>query len=228
MKDIKDDPEFVVGLEAFLMGDWAAAEKYFLQIEKRFPANDHVIFILGNIYYFLGILDKSIEYYKKTIEISEGDVCGNAYYKIGVSYFKMGKFTEALQAFEQSIQAEKSQHVMVYYYLGLISTHIGNDEEAINYFDKLRLASPQTKMATFFEAQLKVKRHEFETAIELLEDFLKVSPEFAEAHYLLGLAYMGLYKNMKALSCFRKAVELNPDDKRSAIEVSKLSTTDWP
>ncbi len=228
MKDIKDDPAFIDGMEAFLMGDWSVAEKYFLEMEKRYPANDHVIFILGNIYYFLGLLDKSIEYYRKTIEISAGDVYGNAYYKIGVSYFKMGKFAEALKAFEQSIQAEKSQHVMVYYYLGLISTHIGNDEEAIKNFDKLRLASPQTKMATFFEAQLKVKRHEFESAIELLESFLEVAPEFAEAHYLLGLSHMGLYQNMKALSYFRKAVELNPEDKRSAMEVSRLSTTDWP
>ncbi|MBI9105987.1 MAG: tetratricopeptide repeat protein [Spirochaetales bacterium] len=228
MKDIKNDPAFVEGMEAFLMGDWSAAKDSFMQLEKHFPENDHVIFILGNIYYSLGVLDKSIEYYKKTIEISDGDVCGNAYYKIGVSYFKMGKFTEALQAFKQSIQAEKSQHVMVYYYLGLISTHLGNDEQAIKYFDKLRLASPQTKMAIFIEAQLKVKRHEFETAIELLLQFLEVSPEFAEAHHLLGAAYMGLYQNMKALRCFRKAVELNPADKRSAMEISRLSTTDWP
>jgi len=229
MKDIKDDPFFIEGMEAFLMGDWSAAKESFLHLEKSFPENDHIIFILGNIYYSLGVLDKSIEYYKKTIELSNGeDYCGNAYYKIGVSYFKMGKFAEALKAFQQSIKAEKSQHVMVYYYLGLISTHLGNDEQAIGYFDKLRLASPQTKMAVFFEAQLKVKRHEFKSAIGLLEQFLEVTPEFAEAHHLLGVAHMGLHENMKALSYFRKAVELNPEDKRSAIEVSKLATTDWP
>ncbi len=229
MKEIKDDPVFIDGMEAFLMGDWSIAVDSFLHLEKQYPENDHIIFILGNIYYSLGLLDKSIEYYMKAIKLSNGeDYCGNAYYKIGVSYFKMGKFNEALQSFEKSMQARKSQHVMVYYYLGLISTHLGNDEKAIEYFDKLRLASPQTKMAIFFEAQLKVKRHEFESAIELLEQFKELSPDFPEVHHLLGTAYMALHKNMKALGFFRKAVELNPADKRSATEVSKLSTTDWP
>lgn len=78
------------------------------------------------------------------------------------------------------------------------------------------------------EARLKIKRHEFEPAIELMQQFLEASPDFAEAHYLLGVAYMGIHKNMKALNSFSKALELNPDDKRSALKVDSLSTTDWP
>ena len=226
MKEIKDDPVFITGMEAFLMGHWAVAKDSFLILNKHFPDKEQIIFILGNIFYSLGDLGKSIEYYKKTIELCKD--CGNAYYKMGVSYFKTGKFTEALKAFKQSTQIKGSQHAMVYYYLGLLSMHLSKDEEAIEYFDKLRLASPQAKMAVFFEARLKIKQHEFEPAIELIQQFLEVSPDFSEAHYLLGVAYMALHKNMKALSSFTKALELNPDDKRSALKIDSLSTTDWP
>jgi len=226
MKKIKDDPAFLDGMEAYLMGDWATARDAFISLEKKFPKSNHIVFILANTYYSLGNLDKAIEHYYKTIELN-GD-CGNAYYRLGVTYFKMGKFTEALDVFEKSNQVKGSKHVMVYYYLGLILMHLGRDEEAIDYFNKLRLASPQTKMADFFEAQLKIKKHAFQPAIELLEDFLKVSPDFAEVHFLLGEAYMGLYKNMEALSYFRKALKLNPADKRSSLKVDSLSTIDWP
>lgn len=153
MNDIKDDPAFTEGLEAFLIGDWAVAKDFFLLVDKHFPYNNNIIFILGNIFYSLGDLEKSIEYYAKTIELKED--CGNAYYKMGVSYFKMGKFNEALRVFKQSIEVEEMQHVMVYYYLGVISINLSQDEEAIKYFDKLRLASPQTKMAVFFGSPVK-------------------------------------------------------------------------
>lgn len=226
MKNIKDDPAFAEGMEAFLMGDWTVAKDSFLLLDQHFPNNEHIVFILGNIFYSLGDLEKSIEYYENTIDLNKDN--GNAYYKMGVSFFKMGRFNQALHAFKRSSQVKRTEHAMVYYYMGLISMHLGKDKEAIEYFDKLRITSPQTKMAVFFEAQLKIKRHEFEPAVELLQQFLEVSPDFAEAYHLLGVAYKGLYKNMKALSAFRKALELNPADKRSSLEAANLSSTDWP
>ena len=226
MNDIKADPAYMDGMEAFLIGDWTVAKDFFLLLDKHFPDNYYIIFILGNIFYSQGDLEKSIEYYKKTIALRKN--FGNAYYKMGVSYFKMGKFNEALHVLKKLIQVEGPQHIMAYYYLGVISINLSQDEDAIEYFDKLRLASPQTKMAEFFEARLRIKRHEFEPARDLIKQFLNASPDFAEAHYLLGVAYMGMHKNMKALNSFSKALELNPDDKRSALKVDSLSTTDWP
>ncbi|MCK5197072.1 MAG: hypothetical protein KAR21_01900, partial [Spirochaetales bacterium] len=67
MKEIKDDPVFITGMEAFLMGHWAVAKDSFLLLDKHFPDNNHITFILGNIFYSHGDLNKSIEYYKKTI-----------------------------------------------------------------------------------------------------------------------------------------------------------------
>jgi tetratricopeptide (TPR) repeat protein len=62
-----------------------------------------------------------------------------------------------------------------------------------------------------------MKRNEHAKALELLEELLDMSPDFAEAHFLIGRAYTGLYKNIEAIKSFRKAVELNPDDKRAKM-----------
>ena len=226
MKKIKEEPAFITGMEAFLTGNWIVARDSFLVLYKDYSNNENITFILGNIYYSLGDLDKSIQYYKETIGLQTE--CGNTFYKMGVSYFKMGKFNKSLKVFKLSTQVRGSEHVMVYYYMGLISMHLSKDEDALEYFKKLRELSPQTKMALFFEAQLRIKRHEFEPAIELLCHVLENSPTFAEAHYLLGVCYMGVHKNMKALGSFKKALKLNPSDKRSSLKIDNLSCTDWP
>jgi Tfp pilus assembly protein PilF len=62
-----------------------------------------------------------------------------------------------------------------------------------------------------------MKRNEHAKALELLEELVKMSPDFADAHFLLGQAYAGLYKNIEAIHSFRKAVELDPDDKRAKM-----------
>lgn len=221
MKFIKDDPAFTEAMEELLMGDQAVAKDSFLRLEERYPDDEHITYHLAIIFYGLGDLEKSIEYCKKTIELREDS--GNAHYRMGVCYFRMGKFAEAFQEFKLSTQSEGSLQAMVYYYMGLISMYLGDDDDAIDYFGQLRQASPQTKMALFLEAQLRIKKRAFDPAVELLQEFLEDSPDFAEAHHMLGVAYMGLHKNMKALCAFSKALELDPEDKRSARAVDRLT-----
>ena len=221
MKFIKDDPAFTEAMEELLMGDQAVAKDSFLRLEERYPDDEHITYHLAIIFYGIGDLEKSIEYCKKTVELREDS--GNAHYRMGVCYFRMGKFAEAFKEFKLSTQIEGSRQAMVYYYMGLISMYVGEDDDAIDYFGQLRQASPQTKMALFLEGQLRIKKRAFEPAAELLKEFLEDSPDFAEAHHLLGVAYMGLHKNMKALRSFSRALELDPDDKRSARAVDRLT-----
>ena len=221
MKHSRNDPAFTEANEELLMGDQAVARESFLRLEERYPDDEHITYTLGIIYYGLGDLEKSIEYCKKTVALREGS--GNAHYRMGVCYFRMGKFADALREFKLSTQIEGSRQAMVYYYMGLISMYVGEDDKAIDYLGQLRQESPQTKMALFLEAQLRIKKRAFEPAAELLQEFLEDSPDFAEAHHLLGVAYMGLHKNMKALRSFSRALELDPDDKRSARAVDRLT-----
>jgi len=62
-----------------------------------------------------------------------------------------------------------------------------------------------------------MKRNEHAKALELLEELVDMSPGFAEAHFLIGQAYAGLYKNIEAITNFRTAVELNSHDKRAKM-----------
>ena len=48
-------------------------------------------------------------------------------------------------------------------------------------------------------------------------ELVAVSPDFAEAHFLMGQAYAGLYRNMEAIQSFPTTLRLNPDDKRARM-----------
>jgi Tfp pilus assembly protein PilF len=51
----------------------------------------------------------------------------------------------------------------------------------------------------------------YEAAVAYLEKAVRHAPRFARAYYDLGLAYVGQYDFQRAMSAFKKVVELAPD-----------------
>jgi tetratricopeptide (TPR) repeat protein len=67
-----------------------------------------------------------------------------------------------------------------------------------------------------------MRRNEHKEALRLLQELLAVSPDFADVHYLMGLAYERMHLNVEAIQCFRRTLELNPRDKRAQLEYERL------
>lgn len=66
-------------------------------------------------------------------------------------------------------------------------------------------------VALFNKGQDAQEKGDFETAIKFYEDALKIIPEFPEAEYQKGTAFLSLKKNEEAEKSFRRAVELKED-----------------
>ena len=215
MESFHSGPEFISGMRTYMTGDREKALKALTDLLEQNPKDASLHVLIGNLLYSHGSLARAAEYYEKALKLAPG-MC-QAWYKLGVCYVRMGKLSEARTAFQKNVEGDCGTHVMSYYWMGLINNFIGNDEKAQEAFSVLRRESPESLLANYFLAQLHMKRNEHAKALELLEELLKTSPEFAEAHFLLGEAYAGLYKNFDAIRCFRRAVELNPDDKRAKM-----------
>lgn len=63
----------------------------------------------------------------------------------------------------------------------------------------------------FNQAQNAHEKGDLPEAIRLYEKALKIMPEFPEAEYQRGIAFLALNKPDNAEQCFRRAVELRPD-----------------
>ena len=53
-------------------------------------------------------------------------------------------------------------------------------------------------------------------------------PSLAEAHYLLGLALRGMYRNFDAIRSFRTALTLEPDNAEARMAMDELLNVQEP
>ncbi len=220
MERYQSQPEFMSVMSSYLEGNRAEAEKGATELLRKFPKDSTLQFLLGNIKYTVGLLGEASQHFEKAIEL-DPTAC-QAYYRLGVCYVRMGKLDQALQAFQKNVKAGCQSHAMSFYWMGLINSFLGDDEKALEAFTLLHQESQESLLANFFLAQLRMRRNEYEEALRLLKELAEVSPDFAEVHFLMGMVYEGMHKNMEAIQCFRKTLELNPDDKRARLEYERL------
>ncbi len=213
-------PEYIQAWEAFLSGDHVAAEKAIATAVQKIPDDKRLLHLLGNIKYNLGRLGEASAAYEKVTALDPGSC--EAWFKLGSCYVRMGKLRQALAAFTKNVEAGCEGHVMSYYWIGLINSFLGRDDEAQVAFTKLREESAESKLANFFLAQMHLRRNENSEARLLLEELLEVSPDFAEAHFLLGQAFNQVHDTVQAIRCFRRTLELSPQDKRARLEYERL------
>ncbi len=215
MDSFHSGPEFISGMRTYMGGDRAKSLEELGALLEKNPKDPSLHLLLGNLHYSQGTLSQSATHYARALELAP-ELC-QAWYKLGVCYVRMGKLNDALTAFTKNVEAECGTHVMSFYWMGLINNFLGNDEKAMEAFSILRRESRESQLANFFLAQLHLKRNEHAKALELLQELTTMTPDFAEAHFLMGQAYAGLYKNFEAIHCFRRTLEINPEDKRAKM-----------
>jgi tetratricopeptide (TPR) repeat protein len=220
------DPEYQEAMRLYLSGEWTEAEKAFTKLKDGYGDSTFIYLVLGNIHYSMGNLDTAVEYYDQALKIDAG--YGIAYYKKGVCLYRMGQLQESLASFERIVELKDQSHAMARYFIGLINMFLGNDAEAEKAFDGFREQSPESHIADFYLAQLKIKQQDFAEALDLLKELAKRTPHFAEVHYMLGAAHYGLHNNTEAINAFRRAIDLNPDDERARNKLMLLTEVQWP
>ena len=221
----QSDPEYIAAMTRHLSGEWVEAERAFTQLLEKYPDNPFLFLLLGNNCYSQGKLDKAVEHYRRSIYLKPD--LGNAYYKLGVCQYRIGKLQHALESFQKVVSLQNQSHAMALYFIGLINVLLGNDSSATDAFASFREVSPESRIASFYLAQLKLKRNEFRDALEPLTQLAAETPHFAEVQYMLGIAHYGLHENMQAIKCFRRALEINPNDQRSKTRLALLTDTPW-
>lgn len=214
------DPAYIEAMTEYLAGNWEAARPQFEKLCEEYPKSTFTRLIRGNIYYSLGQLDTAIKSYQDAVFVNPD--FGIAYYKLGVCFYRKGHLNHALSAFRH-VLATGQKHAMASYFIGLIHLYLGNDNEATEGFERFKEQSPESMIANLYLAQLKLKSKDYAGALPLLEELAGQTPQFAEVHYMLGTVYYGLHENAKAVQCYRRSLQINPDDERSKAKLTLLT-----
>ncbi len=219
-------PQTVEAMRHHLLGEREEAEKAFEKLLRAEPNNYFFHYLLGEAQYSLGRLSDSVVEYQKAIDLKPD--FGVAYYKMGVCYHRMGQLEKSLESFNAILKMPGQGHAMASYFVGLINQFLGNDKEAEEGFRILRGSSKESLIANYYLAQLKIKHHRYQEALDLLDELLVATPTLAEVHFQKGVVYMGMHANMEAIRSFRKTLELNPGDARARGNLELLTEVPEP
>ena len=86
----------------------------------------------------------------------------------------------------------------------------GSLKEAEILLKNILTSFPMHLPSIFLLGTLSAQIQEFQNAIKLLKQAIKIKPEFIAAHNNLGNVYQELGKYQEAMSCYQEAIELNP------------------
>lgn len=154
-------------------------------IETPLPATNDTAedqFRLGNEYYEAGQLEEAAEAYQKAIKLNPE--YQGAYANLGVTYYQLQKFDLAASQYEKALELNPAD--------GEVAYNLG----ALYLQQALTMnASPDPDLLNKSVAQL--------------QQALEISPELAEPHFTLGVAYFFLGDKEKATDAFETYLSMS-------------------
>lgn len=133
------------------------------------------------------------------------------YRNLSTQYINKGLYDKALEHLQEWVQLEPS-NAQAQYQLGIALAAAGKNERAIGAFDAALKIKPKLKGALYRKSTILLRTKDFALAAKGFESMVKVTPDDARAHYLLGISYDGLSEIDKAIEAVQQAVDLNPKE----------------
>ena len=145
------------------------------------PDSSLAQFELGNAYYQAGRLESAVEAYQTAIDLDPNYQA--AYANLGVTYYQLQQFELAARQYEKALELDP-QDGDVAYNLGALYLQQALSQEA----------QPDPQLLNQAVAQLKEAQ--------------EISPNLAEPHFTLGVAYLALKEPAQARESFETFLSL--------------------
>lgn len=156
-----------------------------------------------------GNIHGAIEEFKAAIMLESNNL--NLRNSLGVCYGVLGLFDKALEEFETVIR-KNNKEIMSLYNAALVNLLMGNPGKAISGFQRAIQIDSQVFEVAFQLARIHCEHRQYEKARPYLDQAYRLRPDSGTL-----LRYFGDYHLQKdalneAVSCYIKAVKLNPND----------------
>lgn len=169
----------------------------------------------------------------------------STYLEYSLDYATAGFYKEAAELLRVFTSVAGSDHPLVWYYLGWFSHRDGNTEQALDFFEKASLSSPDycfpnkveeiiilgkalelrpsDSNGWYYLGNLWYDKRQYDEAIDCWERSVQLNDGFSTAHRNLGLAYFNKRKDIaRSLASMEEAFSLDPGDARVLMELDQL------
>jgi predicted O-linked N-acetylglucosamine transferase (SPINDLY family) len=175
------------------------------------PQEAEIAYLYGELLLRLDDVDKALHYLKQAISSVNSDPC---WLVMGaVAQQRKGLYFEAENAFKAAeLGGCKSDRY--YYFCGNFHTNITKDFDRAEYnYLKLFRQNPKANVGLIALSHLYNLQHRYDESIQAAETCLKNGYESTEVYINLGAGLSHQGRQELALSCYKKALEIDPECK---------------
>ncbi|MCB0481842.1 MAG: tetratricopeptide repeat protein [Flavobacteriales bacterium] len=177
------------------------------KLEISHPFEADIPFLIANTYSRIGRSIKSIEYYKKSLTLTEPEDSEDTYFQMASEYLLLEKPHQAIYWLKKLLDINP-ENIEALYEISL--TYETNDliDEAIAFFKSFIENSPYSHHAWFNLGNLYTVKEQLKEALDAYEYSILSFEEFSSGWYNKGTILAKLNRNKLALEAFFKTLEL--------------------
>jgi len=171
------------------------------------------------------------EHVRRVLHQAEEIVAGNGntgFFRVHVqlqrafSDMEADRYEAARGRLEQLVAIEP-ENSAIFYNLGVVYTFLGREDEAIAHFRKAVELSPDYVQAYYNLGQIYlIKKRDFSRALNCFERAATIRPDYVGAHHQRGVAYEMVGDKQKAIACWERTLELDPENKQVRDNIERL------
>ena len=123
----------------------------------------------------------------------------------------------------EAIVAIEPENPAIFYNLGVVYTFLKREDEALTRFNNSVALYPDYAEAWYNMGQIYlISKKDFSQALNCFDRAATIRPDYIGAHHQKGMAYELLGDREKALRCWEKTLELDPDNEQAQQNKARL------
>ena len=148
----------------------------------------------------------------------------DAHYHLGRTYFRQGKFDQAIEQFKLVVELQQ-YFTEAYYEWGRVLLAQGKAREAVSRFTEALRTNPSHTKTQYELGLVMANMGRFALALPQFEGVLQQNPDHAEAHYHLARCLVKLERIDEGIAHYREALWLRPDWQAALNDLAWLYST---
>lgn len=209
---------FAIGLAQYWNKNYDSALRLFEKAREQDPANEALLFYIGNCQYYLEQIEQASSTYQQMIVNDPKAIAPRN--NLAVIQIDRGNYLPALNILNEARRLDdKSDAILIN--TGVVYNKLGQPDEGKKYFTAALRLDPTNPAALNNVAVSAERTGDYQTAVRLLEDAAKSEEAPSEVFVNLGFVYYQRFQKYDAaLQVFLKADRLAPDDTTTALGIT--------
>lgn len=160
-------------------------------------------------------MDKALACFRNAIRVNPRHY--NAWYGLGMIYYKQEKFSLAEMHFQKALDINPQSSVLLCH-IGVVQHALKKSEKALDTLNKAIVIDPKNPLCKFHRASVLFANEKYKSALQELEELKQIVPKESLVYFLIGKVYKKLGQTHLALMNFSWAMDLDPKGANNQIK----------